>query len=152
MGPYLLRGLLGIVLVVGTVGAISRLNPRNDKREQEFTNTNASGRLESAVVFGDQHQHYVSTLRSGKVDTVFGEQIIDLTDATMDGSEAQLKVSVVMGDVKIRVPRGWTVSRRRLGVVFGNMDIKTAKTSDGDNSKTLIITGGIVFGNVAVSN
>jgi predicted membrane protein len=152
MGPYLLRGLLGIILVVGTVGAIARLNPRDAQRERDFTSTNASGKLESVVVFGEQQHHFVSTFRSGKVDTVLGQQIIDLTNATMDGSEAQIKVSVVFGEVQIRVPRGWTISRRHLGIVFGQMDDKTEKPSDGANAKTLVIDGGVVFGQVLVRN
>jgi hypothetical protein len=68
----------------------------------------------------------------------------------MDGNEAQLKVSVVMGDVEIRVPRGWTVTRRRLGVFLGEMENRTSKISDGENAKTLVITGGVVFGKLLV--
>jgi predicted membrane protein len=150
IGPYVLRGILGVVLVVAAVGAVSRVNPRARKSVSEFSTD--SGKLKSAVVAGEERRRYGSTFRSGKTDTVVGRQVLDLSEATMEGDQAEIKASVVMGELEIVVPRDWTVSRRHLGIFLGQMENRTRTVSDGEKRKTLEISGGIVFGHLIVRN
>jgi predicted membrane protein len=74
---------------------------------------------------------------------------IDLHDAVMEGSEAVLDVSSVMGGVKVRVPDSWTVVSK-VETIMGGVTNHTRQPSRAD--RRLILKGTVVMGGLKVTN
>src|SRR5262245_7710146 len=110
-GPYALRGIIGVFLIVAIAVAISESNSR--AKSQSGT-TIQSDRLEATAVLGPNNQRVTSTLRSGEATAVMGNVRLDLNDAKIEGNEAEIEVTALWGKVELRVPPTWTVVKHDL--------------------------------------
>jgi len=89
--------------------------------------------------------------RGGKAVAVFGEVKLDLTEAEIDGPEAELEASGIFGAVEVRVPEKWEVSVRG-AAVLGEYTDRIHQQPQGTPPKRLVVKGGAVFGSVVVKN
>jgi predicted membrane protein len=88
--------------------------------------------------------------RGGEISSVMGGCEIDLREAEMKGTEAQLDVNIIMGGVELRVPMGWSVSVEATPIM-GGVEDKSYPAKEG-TSKKLVITGTIIMGGVEIKN
>lgn len=81
--------------------AISKKLTRGDGESNEF---------QVAAIFGGRKfKSRAPGLRSGSVITSMGGADIDLRDATLDSSGANLEVKTMMGGIRVVVPAEWAV-------------------------------------------
>ena len=73
---------------------------------------------------------------------------LDFRDATMEGNEARIDVTAVMGGVDIRIPRSWTVVNHVTPVMGGVQD----HTRSTDGNKRLVIEGTVLMGGLKIKN
>jgi predicted membrane protein len=144
-GPYLGRGLLGILLIVGlglflgrssdTAGAASAVG---------------DARLRQTVSFGNvAHRNRSSSFRGGDATVVMGALDLDLTRATMEGPEVVIEIATVMGRTDIRVPENWEIVSE-VETVLGRTDDRTDPGAVKD--RRLVLRGEVVMGHLEVRN
>jgi predicted membrane protein len=103
---------------------------------------------ESAVLGGVDRANNTQNFRSGEASAFMGGINLDLRDAAMEGSEATIHITAVMGGVDIRIPKTWTVVNH-VTPVMGAVD---DHTSSGDGEKKIIIEGTVVMGGLDIKN
>jgi predicted membrane protein len=106
-----------------------------------------------AVLSGSRTVINNQDFRGGDAVAVFGGVRLDLRPAAITVDRAVLDVTAIFGGVELRVPEGWSVEAKGVGV-FGGFDDKTLHPKRDPNVKTpgLIITGTAIFGGVSVTN
>lgn len=102
----------------------------------------------SAVLSGAEIRNDTQDFQGGELTAMMGGIDLDLRQASMR-SEATLRVSALMGGVKIHVPQDWTVIVR-CEPVLGGVDDKTVPTPG--SSKRLIIEGDLVCAGIEIRN
>ena len=80
---------------------ISKKLTRGDGNSNEFQ--------VAAIMGGRKFKSHATGLRSGSVITSMGGADIDLRDATLDASGADLEVKTMMGGIRVVVPTEWAV-------------------------------------------
>jgi predicted membrane protein len=90
--------------------------------------------------------------KGSKLEAIFGEVVIDLTRAEIEGDEATVQADSVFGACIIRVPGTWHIVVRGSAVMGEFADKTRQQPEEGPGVKTLIVTGGAVFGSVEVKN
>ncbi|PYT42475.1 MAG: hypothetical protein DMG47_15815 [Acidobacteria bacterium] len=89
------------------------------------------------------------------ITAIFGGIELDLTEASIQGSEATLAITAIFGGVEVRVPPNWQVAFRG-APIFGGIEDKTRTSRSGDpansNIKMLVITGAVIFGGLEIKN
>jgi predicted membrane protein len=113
--------------------------------------TSGDSRSDISVVFSSLKRRITTkNFQGGKMSAIFGESILDLSDADMAGDEAVIHAEAVFGAHKIRVPRNWEVLARG-SAVFGEFVDKTDyRAPEGMPAKRLIVNGSAVFGSVII--
>jgi predicted membrane protein len=89
------------------------------------------------------------TFRGGESTAVMGGADIDLRDAVMEGKQATLELSTVMGGTKIRVPESWTVVSK-VDTVLG--EVKNRARNPEVESHRLVLKGTVVMGELKITN
>jgi predicted membrane protein len=97
---------------------------------------------------GGEYRVRTKDFRGGYVTAFLGGFQLDLTEAGMEGDEAVLDVTTILGGGEIRVPEKWAVVVRGSAVAGGY----SVKTREGQVEKTLIIRGLAVLGGVEIRN
>jgi predicted membrane protein len=107
--------------------------------------------LNAVAVFGGcERRVAVQNFQGGRATAVFGGIELDFRDADID-AEAILEVNCIFGGVEMRVPESWHVHSRSLPV-FGGYEDRTRQPSNPGKTKTLIVTGMVVFGGIEIKN
>ncbi len=88
--------------------------------------------------------------RGGEISALMGGCEIDLREADMQGTDANLDVNIIMGGVEIRVPLGWAVVVEATPIM-GGVEDRTYTAKEG-TPKRLILTGSIIMGGIEVKN
>jgi len=110
-------------------------------------------RADVSAIFGTSKRAITSrNFKSAKLEAVFGEVGFDLTNADIEGDEAAIQADSVFGACVIRVPITWHISVRGSAVMGEFIDKTRQQPLEGPGVKTLIVTGGAVFGSVEVKN
>ena len=111
---------------------------------------------EVAVFYSINKRLETQDFVGGELVAVFGSVEIDLTGAQIAGTgnerRAELETSAVFGSVEIMVPRNWKVINNGTGV-FGSYEDRTIlRPLPGEDTATLVLNGGAVFGSVIIRN
>jgi len=106
-----------------------------------------------AILSGSRGVINNQDFRGGDAVAVFGGVRLDLRPAAITVDRAVLDITAIFGGVELRVPEGWSVETKGVGV-FGGFDDKTLHPKRDPNVKTpgLTITGTAIFGGVSVTN
>ena len=147
-GPYAVRGIIGVILIVAIAVAISESNSR--ARSQSGT-TIQTDRLEATAVLGPNHQRVASMPRYSEATAFMGNVQLDLSDAKIEGNEATMEVTALMGAVELRVPSTWTVAKHDLTTIMGNVEDRTRPSAE-EGNKRLVITGTVMMGKLEIRN
>ena len=101
-------------------------------------------------VAGSQDRIISGDFQGGSFNVVMGSGTLDMRDAKIVDRPATLEVSVVIGEVKIRVPADWNVRIVNSIQVGEAKDIR-ARRNDRDNPD-LIIKGSLKMGGLQVTD
>ena len=119
----------------------------SDASEREVLSTESTFD-DTAILSGVTRKVSSSAFRYGEAEAFMGGVNLDLRDAMIEGDEARLDVTAVMGGVTIRVPRTWSVVNR-VTPVLGGVEDRTSSTSP---TKRLVIEGTVLMGGLDIRN
>ena len=144
-GPYVGRGMLGIVAIMVLGVVIAESDATRDSAGAEDASW-----LDSAAFLGSvDHRNLSAAFRGGEAAAVMGRLEVDLRDATMAGDEIVVEVDVVMGRVELRVPEDWRVVSE-VDAVLGA--VLTSHDDDDAGAPLLVVRGGVLMGRLYVGD
>lgn len=143
--PYAFRGVL-IVTVVVALGVA--LSVRTDARSGE--GPDGEIRLRS-IIGGQSFRARGDVFGGGSISTLMGGVNLDLTRAEMEGTSVVVDLNVVMGGIKVRVPREWVVVTE-VTPIFGGVRNRTRPPEKDGPAPELTIRGTVVMGGLDITN
>jgi predicted membrane protein len=120
-----------------------RSSGQREERFEHGSRIDASATMSGIVLKNDSKE-----FAGGEVGVVMGAIEIDLRQASI-ATEAVLHLSVVMGNIEIKVPPDWSVAVNGSPLMGGIEDKTVPPMSPG---KRLVIEGSVVMGGVEISN
>jgi hypothetical protein len=111
--------------------------------------------LNAVAIFGGVQRNITSKkFRGGRVTAILGGVELDFIDADIEGEEAILDVSSLMGGVEIRVPDTWNVTIETIAFLAGSSDERrrAPTPAPGVTPKHLIIRGATILAGIEVKN
>ena len=150
---------VGILILAGGVRRRSRRRNRRATAPNSSTiidvdvSTSASSSADDDslhAVAASQNRIISGDFQSGSVNVVMGNGTFDMREAIILDKPATLEVSVVMGEVKVRVPAEWNVQIANSATMA---DAKDTRTRDNDSHNPhLIIRGSVTMGSLQVTD
>jgi hypothetical protein len=139
-------GPLVPILVIATV--ILAINDYHSDASARRVRPGEATFSDSAFLSGVVRRYDSGIFRRGEAETFMGGIDLDFRDAIIDGDEARLDISAVMGGVKVRVPRTWNVENRVVATMGGVKD----RTHSSSGNKRLVISGSVLMGGLEIAN
>lgn len=103
-------------------------------------------------VMGSAAQRITSPeFRGGRVTAVMGEANIDLRESSVQEKPAILELTVVMGEIKLRVPSEWNV-RVDDDTIMGELKDERTQRGAGEGHTDLVIKGSVVMGALKIED
>jgi predicted membrane protein len=136
--------LVGILIIVTVVFAVIDNSTAFDQQIRQGESTFS----DMAFLGGVVRKYDASAFRQGKAGAFMGGVDLDFRDATIEGDEAKLDITAVMGGVKVRVPRTWNVDNQVTTVMGGMKD----RTHSNAGNKRLVIKGAVLMGGLDILN
>ena len=103
-------------------------------------------------VMGSSTQKVVSPgFRGGRATAVMGEANIDLRESSIQEKPAVMEISVVMGEVNLRVSGEWN-TRVDDNIVMGELKDERARRDCEDGQPDLVIKGHVVMGSLKIED
>ena len=102
------------------------------------------------AVAGSQDRIVSGDFYDGSINVVMGNGTLDMRDATIVDKPATLEVSVVMGEVKVRVPTEWNVRIVNSSQIGDTKD--TRRSQNNSDDPDLIIRGSVTMGSLQITN
>jgi predicted membrane protein len=133
----------GILLLVG-----ARLVSRS-LRPQDSADAQQRSRL-FACMSGHETRSVVSPFKEAEATAVMGGIKMDFHNVTMDGDQATLDVTIIMGGIDLYVPPDWNVNIQALPLLGAAIDKR--RPSNVVPTKTLTIRGTILMGGLEVKS
>jgi predicted membrane protein len=161
-GVYLARNL-GFIhisgnlfwpLVIIAIGVLMLVRAIESQQNPKSSATLSPGMQREVCVFsGCKRINDSQEFRGADLFTMFGGIDIDFSAAKMAGETAEIGTTAMFGGIELRVPQDWVVIPRAT-CLFGGMEDRTRLRAPGDTAptKTLIITGLVMFGGVELKN
>lgn len=87
--------------------------------------------------------------KGGRITSTFGGVELDLTQATLAGSEARLDISARFSGIELRVPRDWQIVIE-VASTFGGVEDKTVPPMNA--GPRLVLRGEVMFGGIEVKH
>ncbi len=88
--------------------------------------------------------------KGGEINTVFGGNDIDFSQADFSGTAA-LEINVVFGGVKLIVPSHWKI-QSDVTAAFGSVEDKRRDIGQAAENKTLVLKGSVAFGGIEIKS
>lgn len=106
-----------------------------------------------AILSGFKRRITSQQFRYANVSAVLGGFELDLTRADIDGDQAVIQVSCVLGGGEIRIPDTWKVIVETDTIAGGFSDETYLRPADPTKApKRLVVRGTLVFGGIVVKN
>ena len=103
-------------------------------------------------VMGSATQRIVSPeFRGGRATAVMGEANIDLRESAIQEKPAVLELSVVMGEIKLRVPGDWNI-RVDDDIIMGELKDERVRREASDIETDLVVKGSVVMGSLKIED
>jgi predicted membrane protein len=123
----------------------------NRRRSSGGERTSADSHVSMIAILGGSEQRVTSQAFTGGDGTaILGGVNMDLTGASIEGSEAVIDCFALMGGVDIKVPKDWSIVVRGLPIL-GSFEDKTNQTPS-PTAKQLVIKGFALMGGVDITN
>jgi len=138
--------LAGVAVLFGVVAFRRR-------RKAAASRAKVTGDASGAVLMGERQDRCDDQdFDGGELSAVMGTLDMDMSGARMAGEHADLNVKVVMGEVKLRVPREWRVTLEG-SPVLGEVKDRTRGGAAGTaDQPQLTVHCDIVMGTVEISD
>lgn len=108
---------------------------------------------DTSLFGGSKKSFQIDNFKGGNVTSIFGGSEIDLMDCTLANGTNRLDVFFLFGGSSLKIPSNWNVLLQITPIFGGFKDKRTIPHSQVfDNSKTLIISGIVVFGGGELTN
>lgn len=140
-------GTTAMILILATIVFFVVNGPQTNASNSEIL-TKESTFSSTAILGGIERQNSSSAFRRAEASAFMGGVNLDFRDATMEGDEARIEVSAIMGGIELRIPRTWTVINRVTPVLGGVED----HTRSADSNKRLVIEGTVFMGGLDIKN
>lgn len=140
-------GSTAAIILIATVVFFVVNGPQSNASNRQRVTTDPSF-SSTAILGGVERRSTSSAFRGAEASAFMGGIKLDFRDAVMEGDEATLDVSAVMGGVHVRIPRTWTVVNRVTPVMGGVND----RTHPRDSNKRLVIEGTVLMGGLEIQN
>jgi predicted membrane protein len=162
-----------ILIVVGLVILIKSFGARRRRESAAGGDTAHQDTPDSVTVFGSAQKvapsdqdsvNFVSVMGSateriistefkgGQATAVMGESKLDLRDSSVMENPAVLELSVVMGQMEIRVPREWNVRMDGVTTVMGESKDERMPSDSQTDQTDLEINGTVVMGSLKIED
>ena len=148
---------LGVAIVIGG------MRSRNRRQRGSSTSHSASTIIDVDLgapadadagtlhaVAGSQDRIVSGDYYDGSINVVMGNGTLDMRDATIVDKPATLEVSVVMGEVKVRVPTEWNVRIVNSSQMGDTKD--TRRSQNNSDDPDLIIRGSVTMGSLQITD
>lgn len=108
-------------------------------------------RLDATAIFGSVKRNIISQkFRGGQVTSVFGESVINMMQADIQGV-AVLQTTQVLGSTKLMVPGNWEV-RSEVTAILGGVEDKRFNPATTNSEKVLVIRGTALLGGLEINS
>ena len=104
----------------------------------------------AAIVRGIEFRSRASALRGGTIIAAYGGIELDLREAELVGSGAELAMYAVMGGISVLVPEHWIVDMTTLAVMGGTEKHTTPEDDLPEDAPRLRISATAVMGGIMV--
>ncbi len=148
---------LGVAIVIGGMRSRNRRQRGGDSSHSASTIIDVDlgapadaddGTLHA--VAGSQDRIVSGDFYDGSINVVMGNGTLDMRDATIVDKPATLEVSVVMGEVKVRVPTEWNVRIVNSSQMGDTKD--TRRSQNNSDDPDLIIRGSVTMGSLQITD
>jgi predicted membrane protein len=136
------------------------MRPRRTKRNwdkwkdwegwREEGNTSDNTVEVNSVFGGTKRKILAKDFKGGEINTVFGGNDLDLSQANINGV-ASIETNIVFGGVKLIVPAHWQI-KSEVDCVFGSVEDKRRDTGVSAENKLLVLKGAVVFGSIEIKS
>ncbi len=130
------------------------VRPRRSKRNWDGwvneSNTSDNSIDVNSVFGGSKKKIVTKDFKGGEVNTVFGGNDLDFSQADING-KAVMELNIVFGGVKLIVPAHWII-KSEVDCVFGSVEDKRRDSNTADENKILVLKGGVVFGSIEIKS
>ena len=147
------------IVIVGLAILLGRRRRRDNRQQRSGTIIETAAASATAAddtwraVFTNIGERYPARdFRGGEVEVYFGNVALNLTDAELVDSLAQLEVHVTFGGLLLQVPAGWRVTYDGVITHFAEVQDHRTQTSSDVYSGELIIAGPVTFGHVEITD
>ena len=138
---------IGVVILFG----VGRRRRRDKGAGTDSANVSVAVEDGASTVMGSSDLRLMaSDLNDTEFSTVMGESKLDLRDIERSALPAELSVTCVMGEVKVRVPSDWTVKIANSTVMGESKDDRRSAATAAEADLT--ITGSVVMGSLKVED
>ena len=138
------------LLVIG-LGLWILVRPARGAGKKKISELTADDLSISQVFSGTKRRIDSRAFKGGKAEVVFGSAEIDMTQAALEGGQAELSVSVVFGEIQLRVPQTWQVVIDGTPVL-GSIEQKKSSPAEAERTATLKIKASVVFGSLQIKD
>lgn len=115
-------------------------------------NSDASEYLNTTAIFGGVKKTIISKdFKGGKINNLFGETVLDLTNADISGMVV-LDIAQAFGEVNLIVPANWRVETDISQFLATTRDKRKEAAPLKKADKVLVLTGNSVFAAVQIAN
>ncbi len=149
---------VGVLILAGGIRRRNRRGRRSATSHGSSTiidvDMSASGDADDATlhaVVGSQDRIISGDFQNGSVNIVMGSGSLDLRDAQIVDKPATLEVSVVMSEVKVRVPTEWNVRIANSATMGEAKDVRPSLPDNGD-TPDLIVSGSVTMGSLQITD
>ena len=140
-------GPLVPIIVIVTIALAILDRPRSDAADRHI-HLGKSAFSDTAFLGAIERRVDSSTFQQGEAAAFMGGIDLDFRDAIIEGDEARLDITAVMGGVKIRIPRTWNVVNRVEAALGGVKD----NTHSTNGNKRLVVEGTVLMGGLDITN
>ncbi len=117
---------------------------------QAFPAVNPADYINTTAFFGEIKKTILSgDFKGGTITNIFGATKLDFTHADMTGV-AVLDISMIFGEIKIRVPDDWQIEIHLSQLFTVADDKRKYKTQSVNGDKVLVLKGISVFANIEI--
>ena len=153
-----------ILIVVGIAILAGGFRRRRRGRRNSSTSHNTSSIIDVDVssyadaddatlhaVVGSQDRIISGDFQSASINVVMGSGSLDLRNARIVDKPATLEASVVMGEVKVRVPAEWNVRIANSSQMGETKDARGGR-SRADGAPDIIVNGSVTMGSLQITD
>jgi cell wall-active antibiotic response 4TMS protein YvqF len=144
------RGLWPILVIL--VGVMLIVHEIENRKYREFGGGNP-GLSHLSILGGTDQRITDKNFKGTRLMAILGGFNLDLSRADMEGNEAVVDASAILGGGEIRVPENWSVSIQGMAILGAYSDETRHSSPDPTMvPKRLIIRGAVLLGGVNIKN